>query len=125
MTAHVDTPTLWHFTCSHAARAIGRRGVLRPHPQPALGGIELTWATDLHTPDRDGLGLTSLTLRCDRTGHRYRITEPHYFEPWLLSGARAELLVDRRAWRQVARLETDRRPDRWWVTTVPARAVLA
>jgi hypothetical protein len=63
---------LFHYTCRHAAQRIGVRGVLRP-----LTGV--IWATDLFPADRDALGLTSFTLKCDRTEVCYRIIEVDRF----------------------------------------------
>lgn len=61
---------LYHYTCAHAAPLIERDGLLRPHPQILLDNTPLIWFTDLEEPDRQALGLTSLTLNCDRTAYR-------------------------------------------------------
>ena len=62
--------SLYHYTCSHAAPLIKRDGLLKLHPQPLLGGMPLIWFTDMDAPDRAALGLTSHTLKCDRTAFR-------------------------------------------------------
>lgn len=67
---------LYHYTCSHAAEGIARDRLLRPHKQIQLDGRELVWMTDLDTPDRDALGLTSRHLRCDRTEFRATVILP-------------------------------------------------
>lgn len=80
---------LYHFCCSHSATEIDKTGVLRPiiawrkfdevltlhghartglHRAPAV-----LWLTDLAEPDRDGLGLTSVYIACDRTEFRYSV----------------------------------------------------
>lgn len=61
---------LYHYTCADAAPLIFSSGYVRPNNQPQLGGIALAWFTDLDWPDRDALGLTSYSLRCDRTEYR-------------------------------------------------------
>lgn len=66
---------LYHYTCVHRARLIGQRGTLNPNPQPFLDGRALVWLTDLAEPDRDGLGLTSSMLHCDRTEIRYTVVD--------------------------------------------------
>lgn len=63
--------TLYHYTCEHAARALGYRGMLRPNAHPLLRNVRLVWLTDMDIPDRVGLGLTSDSLSCDRLNFRY------------------------------------------------------
>ncbi len=52
-----------------------RDGVVKPHEQPMLGDRSLAWFTDLDVPHREALGLTSLILSCDRTEHRFKVTQ--------------------------------------------------
>jgi len=108
--------TLWHFTCAHGAVAIGRRGVLQPHPQPVLGGMPLIWFTSDPFPARDDVGLSSVMLRCDRMEHRYRATDTTGCFPWLA-------LADDLDPRTVAMLSADRAPATWWVARTPVPAV--
>jgi hypothetical protein len=105
---------LWHFTCSHRASLIVTDGVLKPNPQPFLRGAALVWLTDLDVPDRDGLGLTSSFIKCDRTEFRFEATSHIGIEPWITS-----------RWRQ-AMTPVDRddfefygQPLRWFVATMP------
>lgn len=75
----------YHYTCEHGREAIGDTGKLISPVQLAgeaafarwpkwqRGLADIIWMTDLDSPDRDGLGLTSNTIRCDRTVHRYRV----------------------------------------------------
>ena len=65
--------TLYHYTCAHGRKAIGRRGMLRPNAHPVLAGRRLLWLTDQDNPQRDALGLTSHILSCDRLAYRYRV----------------------------------------------------
>jgi hypothetical protein len=67
---------LYHYTCRHAAQRVTARGFLIPIPQPALRGVALIWLTDLMVPDREGLGLTSHHLDCDRLEYRYVAIDP-------------------------------------------------
>lgn len=64
---------LYHYTCSHALPGILRDGFLRPNINPLLDDLDLVWLTDLDTPDRAALGLTSNILSCDRTEHRVEV----------------------------------------------------
>jgi hypothetical protein len=80
-TAHArdddPTATLWHYTCEHGRLRIGARGALRP------GLDALVWLTDLEAPHRDALGLSSALIACDRTRHRYRVTDVADVVPWV------------------------------------------
>lgn len=107
-------PALWHYTCRHRAALIGRRGVLTPHPQAVLGGVAVVWLTDLDEPDREALGLTSTTLRCDRTEVRYRVLAADAMMPWRDWAESAH--VDRTT---VSELTFGRRPRHWFVATEP------
>jgi hypothetical protein len=112
---------LFHFTCEHAAEKIGTRGYLRPFPQPVLGGRALVWLTDLAVPDVEGLGLTSVTLSCDRTEFRYEVVDPKRALPWrvwwLGSGVPVPAAI------ALERCRPGLTPERWWVSTVPILAV--
>lgn len=112
-------PLLWHFTCAHSVAGIERTGTLRPHRHPMIGQ-PLVWLTDLAQPFRDALGLTSHTLRCDRTEYRFLATDISE-TVWWPSYSRARGLA-----RQVCTaLEAapGAMPRHWWVSTVlvPAR----
>ena len=72
---------LYHYTCDHSHGLILAEGVLRP--RPGYLPRPLVWLTDLPTPNRDGLGLTSHTITCDRTAYRYRVTDDSRVLPWL------------------------------------------
>lgn len=64
---------LYHYTCLHAATLIRASRWLQPNPQVQLpDSPALVWLTDLDRPDIPALGLTSLTLQCDRT--EYQVT---------------------------------------------------
>lgn len=102
-------PTLWHFTCSHAAVDIGRRGVLRPNPHPLLAFLGLVWLTSDPMPQREDVGLTSTILACDRVEHRYRVTDPSMCVPWLSMAA----MLDPYA---AALLGAGCHPSSWWVS---------
>ena len=106
---------LYHYTCRHRAAMIERDGWLHPNPQPVIG-YPLVWATDLDEPDVEALGLTSHTLRCDRSEVRLRV-DPSDLEPWL---AWCHGRVDPRVRSELA---FGRRPARWWVAQVPVRVL--
>lgn len=109
---------LYHFTCRHRAGMVGRRGVLVPYPQPFLGGAELVWLTDLADADREGLGLTSNLVRCDRTEVRYRVLDASTVQAWRTY----KLRFDR---SDVSALEFGRRHGSWYVSAASVPVELA
>jgi hypothetical protein len=113
------TPQLWHFTCAHSVASIERLRSLRPHPHPLLDA-SLVWLTDLDRPFRDALGLTSHTLMCDRTEHRFEALDTSS-AVWWPSYARATN-VDRQTCRALE-MAAGAMPAHWWVSAaaVPAR----
>ena len=68
---------LWHYTCDHHVEAIKAEGLARP----MLG--DFVWFTDLAEPVREPLGLTSHTLTCDRTRHRFRVAGSQSVVPYV------------------------------------------
>lgn len=119
-------PRLWHFTCDHGHRAIGTRGLLKPNPHvlmPVLGAV--VWLTQDGRPDRDDVGLTSTTLKCDRMAYRYRVAgipmtgrDVGAVLPWATVRDRVDPIV-------AADLERYADPSTWWLATVPVEAVLS
>lgn len=79
---------LYHYTCDHGRAGLGDEGTLlstrdlvdadrlRRLPLWAQINAGFVWLTDLETPVRLALGLTSDSLGCDRTLHRYRVVDP-------------------------------------------------
>jgi hypothetical protein len=122
---------LWHYTCDHGHQGIGTEGQLLPpttldpmlilkaravmgHGPAVSLFLSLVWLTDLEEPDREGLGLTMRLITCDRTRHRYRVTEPHICKPY--KGIRKLLPMTMRAeLEQVPHA----RPDHWWIAFEP------
>ncbi len=114
-----ERPRLWHFTCDHGHRGIGKRGLLRPNPHvlmPALGAV--VWLTSDGMPDRDDVGLTSHLISCDRLAYRYRVVDSSGAVPWgdLRSEVPPGVLAD---------LERYAEPDTWWLSPTPVEAVLS
>lgn len=111
---------LFHYTCDHGRAGIGERGVLKP-TRTFWGGPAVCWLTDMDPPDRDGLGLTSHTLSCDRLQYRYVVADSAGCERWLTSRIRAHAPL-----HAVLMLEAidGVKPDRWWISTVGLRATL-
>lgn len=77
--------SLYHYTCDHGRQALGDQGdVLSRFDQARHRGSRLpmdqlalhSWFTDLDRPLEQPLGLTSQILDCDRTAHRYEVTDP-------------------------------------------------
>ena len=105
---------LWHYTCAHGFRGIGRRGMIRPNRHPLLPGRpRLIWLThdDSGPVSRSRLGLTSNFLSCDRMEYRYSICDEDAIlfldyarrMRWAESDWANELLVG------------DADPSLWWV----------
>ena len=122
----MSTPTLYHYTCDHAHQLIGMRGKLKPNRHPWLTR-PLLWLTDLDHANIQALGLTSLTLDCDRTAWRYRIRDGYTrgqpkgtVEPWITSRARRES-----ASIDVVYLEMPpAQPEHWWISYSPLWGIL-
>ncbi len=111
--------TLYHYTCDHGFAGIRDSGwVLRPWGVPGLP--QLVWSTDLDVPVREGLGLRSKMLDCDRTQHRLTIAPDaeHLAEHW--ATARRRFLPT-----YVEALESNHgaMPQHWWVARVPLTVV--
>lgn len=117
--------TLYHFTCEHGHAALGTHGVLKPASMLVNKTRRVmlpwwssyVWLTDMPTPDRAGLGLTSHLIGCDRMVHRYRVLDPMVAE-WWPTFARTQ--------RHRGLLEEvpGSRPVHWWVAQVPVPVVL-
>lgn len=103
---------LWHFTCKHGHRGIGRYGMVLPKYSKALG-CDLSWFTDNVTLSDIELGLTSYYIPCDRRQFLYRVLEPELCEPFLAWARRTGNPY-------VGRLLDDaRRPEHWFVSDRP------
>lgn len=106
---------LYHYTCDHHAAEIAAAGKVVPGFMLTATSLPWTarvaWFTDLATPIRDALGLTSYLLDCDRTQHRFRVTDPTEVMPW---GRYARLLP--RADREWLEGQAGSRPAHWWVS---------
>lgn len=119
-----DEHPLYHYTCSHGYEALGDGlCTLLPMAQqrecdPRLWPALFVWATDLRTPNREGLGLTSRTLRCDRTTHRYRVTEGPDIERWVDSARHLTREV-----RDQLEAEPGAMPMHWWFSSQAITAV--
>lgn len=110
---------IWHWTCHHQAPMIRTDGLVKPHPQPLLRGVELSWWTDLGAEHRFELGLTSNTLRCDRMETRFQAARPETLTHWPVA---ARALHVPRAVRD--ELEAGRLPAHWWIALEPVEVIL-
>lgn len=100
---------LYHYTCDHGFAGAGRDKLLYPHGLL----LKAVWATDLDTPDRDALGLTSRILNCDRTEYRATVDGRH-FEHWFQ--ARRDIDPDIRDGLELA---PGVQPGNWFVSFEP------
>jgi len=111
------TTELYHYTCRHRAALIGRVGMLFPTRHPMLGPPALVWLTDMDVPDAQALGLTSVTLKCDRTEVRYAIERPGDCIRWI------DWSEGRHVLRSVrSELSFGHKPAHWWVSEHPVKA---
>jgi len=107
---------LYHFTCAHGARRIGRHNCLIiPQIEHPLLHIKVSWFTELAEPDRTATGLTHNFTRCDRMAFRYVVTDLSRCLPWPGSPER------RHASRHgepgaLADLESEGDPEHWWIS---------
>ena len=109
--------SLFHYTCDHAVPGILTdehvRSLADLHPYADIPPWGLfSWFTDLDVPDRNGLGLTSTVLSCDRTAHRFTVTDTTEVERW----------VDVRRyhpWAVEMESAPGAMPAHWWVATEP------
>lgn len=118
--------SLYHFTCAHGCQKIGYEGVLLPLRdlldkaarsdwEPwRLPIADLIWLTDLDSPFREALGLTSFTLGCDRTTYRYVVTDESMCRPYV--AIRRQLPRELRAELESAE---GAMPRHWWVSYAP------
>jgi hypothetical protein len=106
---------LWHFTCSHSVDGIHADGELRPHQHPWMPE-PLVWLTDLEVPFRDALGLTSHTLGCDRTEHRFEVADPTAAVWWPTYARTVRLATGQRLALEQA---PGAMPAHWWVSAEP------
>lgn len=109
----------YHYTCDHGHRLIGGTVV----PGDTLGRYDhdgphiYAWFTDLARPIRDALGLTSHVLTCDRTTHRYRVTDARDLIHW--THVRGD-----HPWAAELESAPGARPMHWWVARHPVPVVL-
>lgn len=108
--------TLYHFCCDHSVEGVRADGEVKPMSTHPYLGVALAWFTDLDFPDRDGLGLTSDFIGCDRT--EWRVTVEGNAETWTSWARRHQV---RREVRDI--LEEFARPAHWWVSESPLRVV--
>ena len=107
--------TLYHRTCDDGARTICATGLLRPNGHPRLRR-PVVWMADRPDRGRLALGLTSLTLSCDRMAHLFAIPEPAAAIPWAAYASRMGYPVDLLGGRGA-------QPSQWWVSEQPQVAV--
>lgn len=120
----MESLTLYHFTCEHHAAAIIADGKVKPASHltwrtlPPWG--RLAWFTDLGRPPSAHLGLTRVTLDCDRMAYRFRVLDPDDCLRWV-DWVRAH--PESQAWRLRLEATTDTRPMHWYVSTLPVAVV--
>lgn len=119
---------IYHYTCDHAHLQIGAKGTL--FPGYLLANVDtlwparfwpahLVWCTDLSVPIGEALGLTRVTLPCDRTAHRYRVDDGFDdITPWLTF---RKMLFRTGRGEDAEALESapGARPAHWYVSTQP------
>lgn len=130
-------PTLYHYTCDHSRAEITdtllpARYLLSVKAFRSLGYTgqllaSFVWLTDL-TPvtqlNAYKLGLDMVTLLCDRTRVRYRVTDPKGVvswldvrEQWLSSGRHTDVIRE-------LELRPGAEPWRWFIKAAPVAVTL-
>jgi len=84
---------------------------------------DYVWLTDLPHAQPSSLGLTRHLIECDRSAHRYRVTEAVDVQPWRTVRLRYSSDVDA-ALRASLESEPGIRLSHWYVTTEPVPVVL-
>ncbi|WP_350351904.1 hypothetical protein ABS642_00895 [Microbacterium sp. A8/3-1] len=120
MTLRSELPRLFHFTCDHGAIGIRESGMIQINRPPLPGAPAVLWLTDLEVPNRDGLGLTSRILSCDRTSHRFEVTRPHGVLHW--NDAKREHFP--RAQIEALEATPGAMPMHWYVSGLPQEVIL-
>lgn len=121
----LDPPILYHYTCDHGAASIRATGWILPLGDIAPVGLapgvpSLLWLTDLDRPNRLALGLTSISISCDRTRYRFAIQpQPSITTWWRWRRAHPEFAPF------AARIEEQpgSRPKHWWVSEIAVPAL--
>ena len=109
------TSPLYHYTCDHGFVGISKTGTVN------LGDDGLVWFTDLSQPHSKVLGLDSgLDFLCSRTAYRFRADDHSTIVSWLEYQKR---LPEELVWGYEMRDKAQ--PERWYVSDVPVKAVLA
>lgn len=109
--------SFYHFTClDHGLPGIRETGQLQPFTALPVLVPELVWLTDLESPHREALGLTSELLECDRTAVRIPVQEQHSVMPWW-RWRRAH--PEYQAWARVLEDAPGVRPAHWFVSAAP------
>lgn len=114
---------LYHFTCAHGAKRIGRYNCLIvPQVEHPLLRITVSWFTTEAEPDREKTGLTNNYTSCDRMAFRYVIPDLAGCRPWLGSAWRRGAL-HRGEPGAVEVLERFGDPEHWWIATCAIPAI--
>jgi hypothetical protein len=131
----MTTPTLYHYTCEHGREGIGDKGEVRSIREFDVAAFAtlnrrglglwalLSWFTDLDTPVREVLGLTSESITCDRTQYRYRVTDTGECEPWVGSSVRKFIGKQHGGFLERLELSGHALPMHWWVAIEPVPVV--
>ena len=116
---------LYHYTCDHGRAALGGQAEVLPiwallarsmRTDQIPPVANFSWFTDLASPQRKALGLTSNILKCDRTMHRYRVVpEAEKRCAWWMDVRDRVDEEIRRNLESVAGVK----PGHWWVATMP------
>lgn len=109
--------TLYHYTCDHAVQGIIADGHILPLSNQFPSATvppwsNFAWFTDMAEPDRPALGLTSRLLSCDRTAHRFTVTDVTEVERWIN-------VRRHHPWAADLESEPGAMPAHWWIATEP------
>ena len=120
---------LYHYTCDHGNADIGRELLVRcsrdilptdRHQYMPRDMLRFCWFTDLDTPIREALGLTSRVSRCNRIEFRYKATDTTSLARWTAVRRTVEPWV-----RDALEAAQGAMPAHWWVSETPVPVVPA
>lgn len=106
---------LYHYTTREYAEQIHKDGLVIPGKLGITPG--LSWFTDLDSPIREALGLTSNFIKADRTEARVIAFDGTNIRPWITIRRMVEPWI-----RQGLESAPGAMPMHWYVSNVPVPA---
>ena len=131
-------PILYHYTCDHSRAEItdtlepaihlmgkASRRAMRDDPRAIVA--QLVWLTDIPwitVLNAHRVGLTRLSLLCDRTQNRYRVTDTANIQRWIEVRERWQIAGRFREVINILEHAPGADPAHWYVSAAPVPVVL-